>query len=459
MPIVPPGSIYSPGDDLFNIFSSIGSSIPRILDPRRDTRGRAMDIMNDPEKLKPIVSRIYASSLVSDGRGGVVIDEIIYDEGVRAFAVSLGLRPDNAQEFAVIRPIIDAAVAALPADVKVKLETGVSTKGLAAERELQAKETQAGISGFDVERLENKNKIAFVRASLALGTSVKTAQVQYDALLNEERLVDFQQGFMTGLQETGAQDTTLANLIAVGDRAAIAQYLAELKLQALRIEAAIKKGGVKGITPQARRAYRSTRHAELTEARDNIREIEELEGSNEVALRSAIDAYNQVNQNFKDANEAFGVRSESFTSTPSFVWKRPLGRGFLRTAGVEWAHQTIAPMPGVSAAETQSLNEQVAVMFAEDPFTVDAKLTADYANPASELRLILDATTYQAGRDFISHIGIQGERRLPNFLAAYKAHRAPPPNPFIEFVEKAGAGITGAGGGFGRPAQPDQTNE
>ncbi len=425
MPIVPPGSIDSPGDDLFSAFSAIGSAIPRILDPRRDVRSRAMDLMNDPDKIKPILARLYANSLVPDGEGGVKIDEVIYDEGVRAFAASIGLRPDNAQEFAVIRPIIDAGVAAIPASEKVSIETGVATKGMAQARELEAKKTEAGIAGFEATTQEDRNKTAFFTESARLGTPAKTAQVQYEALENEGRMIEFQRGFMTGLLEAGQQDETLANLIAVGDKAAIANYLAQLKLQALRLAAQVKAGGVKGITPIQQRSYLSTRRSELSEARRHIEDLV-ISGGQEAQIRNAIDAYNNVKDEYLMMNGAFGLTDESFASTPTLIHdEHTLFHPFKGVLRVEWANQTIPVMEGLSSFETQSLNRIVSTVISTDPLTADNKLAAEYNNAGSTLRAKLDAVGYQDGLDFIFHQGIQGRIRLSNFEDAYMAHRAP----------------------------------
>jgi hypothetical protein len=292
MPIIPPGSVYSPGDDTAESLAIIGGSIPAIVDPRRGVRERAFEIMQDPMKIEAFAKRAYAESLSIGPDDQPFIDNNKRQQIIRDFAVTLGLDPNNEREFSVIGPILDSAMSALPGSTRHELEYNLLSKNRGKERERMEVETQAAIDDAKTKIESSRAEAAFTRAYSAAGGPEAEAGKKFLDLQNETTIARyFQDGWEDWVTAAGS-DPVLDAYLMEGDMAGIAKYLQALEIAKQK---AIN-GQVAGIEPREMQLILSGMHSDLSEARKAIDEAMDI-GSKRAAVehyRGLLDNYNQI---------------------------------------------------------------------------------------------------------------------------------------------------------------------
>lgn len=318
MPIVPPGSVYSPGDEIAQTLSGLGGSLGAIIDPRKSQRQKAFELMNDPDQIQRIARSVASRAYEIGPDGNPQLNQAKLEQATRDVAVSMGLRPDNEREFAVVRPAVRAAVDALPAEdlVDITFKKRDENIKLAADTQRQRLETEGRTLAAEGAQADFQKE--YINEALAQGTPARQAQWEADVLSLRGAHTDLQQTYLSTFQELAGEDNVLEGIMASGGPEAAAEYLAQQHLLAQRLAAQLQAGkGIEGVKPNELRQIIATEESLLSAARERVNEARET--GDEELMRVAVADYIALRDRTRLLASHVGMPTQLYEATPVVV--------------------------------------------------------------------------------------------------------------------------------------------
>lgn len=418
MPIVNPNNVYSWGDELGAALAQIGGAMPDILDPRRGVRDRAFEIMQDPTKVEALAKRAYAAALTIGEDGIPAIDEEKYSQVIKDLAVTFGLRPDNEKEFNVVRPILDAAVSALPASTKAELELSNMEKFRKDEQKRLQAEQGAATTKAEALSAEAQYTSEYFKAALDAdipAAEIRTRLMEYN---NKETAGKILQDMAPTLVELAKDDKRLAGILGTGDFGQAAAYLRDLAAQEARLlSGAI---GADGISPTEARGIIEKKQAEMGVLMEKIMEAE---GDFE-KQRLLVDRYNQHLAEWEALAGAFGIPTSQMPAP--ILSRRPKWGGVLGSRpAVTWRTQTSFQPAGIPSEQWQAMTTGWGSYLRDNQEGSEEEVLEELRfNPAP-----LDIMTRTEKLEWLDNLETRAGRMLPKLRSFVISYNAPPALP------------------------------